>query len=169
MTGWIQSAGGPLLCAGPSAASGWRGIYGCSTPDRLSDYERACDVTAYVSVLRSGEDSVIVFGDEPLQSALVEQLDAVLVFRWVSCRSIADAERAIGQAPATLPEIESPTLFHAHEPGLVLFDAALCLNEAKDVQRARLTVGSYAISTERYAVPDQFEFLIHRFVRIRPS
>jgi hypothetical protein len=164
---WIHSAGGPLICASPAAGKLWKGTQGSSIKAVQSDYERACDQVDYVSVISCGSLQVLIFGDEPLQSAFVVKDEGVFVVRWVSCVSNESAASAIAQLPTRLPVIEEPTNFHLDDRGLIMFDASACGLEPIAFVNVDLKPGSFTVTTEKYKSEGAYEFIVHRLLRNR--
>lgn len=162
---WINSAGGPLVCASPVTGREWRGTHGSSVGEARSDYERACDQADYVSVIACSSSEVLVLGDEPLQSAFVMRNEEVLVLRWVSCVSSEGAVRAVEQLPSVLPSIEEPSKFSLKHRGLIMFDAAVGGIDPAVCSGVDLSPGSYSVTAEKYKRDGAYEFLVHRFLR----
>lgn len=164
---WINSSGGPLLCASTATGKMWRGIGGSSVGGAQSDYERACEQVDYASVIACDSSQVIVFGDEPLQAAFFSQNEDLMIVRWVSCISNEFAINAISQLPSKLPGIEEPTEFHLSEAGLIMFDAALDSVDPSLCARMDVKPGAFTVTTERYKSQGVYEFIVHRFLRRR--
>lgn len=162
---WINSAGGPLVCASPVAGKAWRGTQGSSVGEARSDYERACDQMDYVGAIACGSSQVLVLGDEPLQSAFVVKDEGVFVVRWVSCVSNERAASAIAQLPPTLPSIEESIKFRLDERGLIMFDAALSDIDPASCAGVELKPGVFTVTTEKYKSEGAYEFLVHRLLR----
>ena len=147
---WVHSAGGPLVCASPTAGRAWRGTLASSIGGAQSDYERACDQVDYVSVIACGSSQVLVLGDEPLQSAFVVKDEGVLVVRWISCVLSERAASAIAQLPSVLPTIEEPTKFRLDDRGLIMFDAALHSVDPAACASVDLKPGVFTVTKEKY-------------------
>ena len=162
---WINSTGGPLVCASSVAGGIWRGTRGSSIGGPESDYERACDQVDFVSVIACGSAQVVVLGDEPLQSAFVVKSEGVIVVRWVSCVSSAHAASAIAKLPSVLPAIEEPTKFRLDDRGLIMFDAAADCIDPAVVSNVDVKPGMFTATTEKYKSEGCYEFLVHRFIR----
>lgn len=162
---WVNSAGGPLVCASPAVGRAWRGTRASSVGGGQSDYERACDQVDYVSVIACGPAQVLVLGDEPLQSTFVVKDEGVLVVRWVSCVSSERAASAIAQLPSALPTIEEPTKFRLDDRGLIMFDAALDGIDPAVCASVDLKPGVFMVTTEKYKSEGAYEFLVHRLLR----
>jgi hypothetical protein len=162
---WVNSAGGPLICASPAAARAWRGTRASSVGGGQSDYERACDQVDYVSVIACGPARVLVLGDEPLQSTFVVKAEGALVVRWVSCLSSERAASAITQMPSVLPTTEEPTKFRLEDRGLIMFDSALDSIDPAVCTRVDLRPGVFTVTTEKYKSEGDYEFLVHRILR----
>lgn len=161
-TEWIYSAGGPLICAEHGTGQLWRGVRASSVGAQKSDYERACDVVDYLSVLRCGSGQVLVLGDEPLQTTIIDLSNETAIVRWVSCATSIAADEALANIPIELPQIEEPQKIQLNSNHLVLFDSASQLEESPTMLEVFLAPGLYKVSTEKYANPGLFEFLIHR-------
>ena len=162
---WIDTAGGPLICAAYPVGLSWGGTNASSIGEGRSDYARACEVMDYVGVIRCASSRVLVLGDEPLQTTLVSLADGIAIVRWVSCESEGDAEVALTAIPAALPQLEAPKSILIEAARLVLFDAAYSLDAAVGSMETELPLGLYEVSTEKFASPGVFEFLVHRMVR----
>lgn len=162
---WVNTKGGPLVCASLVAAKSWRGTHASSIGGAISDYERACDQTNYVGAIACASSQVLVLGDEPFQSAFVMKDECVLVVRWVSCISRERAEDAIAQLPSELPFIEKPTKFILDNVGLVLFDAALDGIDPAICARISMEPGSFSVTTQKYNSDRVYEFIVHRLIR----
>jgi Immunity protein 21 len=70
---WIQTTGGPPILMPARALAAWHGIGNDWVPadERAAgaapaDYDRACEVEGYSSLIDVGIDSAYVLGDEPL-------------------------------------------------------------------------------------------------------
>jgi Immunity protein 21 len=161
-TNWIYSAGGPLICAAYPIGLMWSGTRPNSTGEGPSDYDRACEVMDYVGIVPCASSQVLVLGDEPLQSAFVREAAGLAIVRWVACASASAAELALATIPAALPQIEEPKSIMVEAERLVLFDSACSLADVPQLLEAQITPGLYEVSTQRYASPGVFEFLIHR-------
>ena len=74
---WLSSTGGPLIVMSKNAASLWRGIDGSP-----SDYDLACQVSNYTEKLEVHNETVLVLGDEPLQTAIATSEEKTAIVRW---------------------------------------------------------------------------------------
>lgn len=162
---WVNSAGGPLVCASPAAGKMWRGTRGSSVGGVESDYERACDQTDYISVILCGSAQVLVLGDEPLLSAFALRDEGVIVVRWVSCVSNEHAANAIVQLPLVLPAVEEPKKIQLDDSGLIMFDAASDSVDPSSRARVNVKPGVFTVTTEKYKSEGACEFLVHRLLR----
>jgi hypothetical protein len=123
----------------------------------------------YVGVVPCASSSVLVFGDEPLQTTFVNHALGLVVVRWVSCASADDADGALAAIPTALPQLESPKSILIESERLVLFDAAYAFDMSPKSMEAKLAPGPYEVSTEKFASPGVFEFLVHRMLRTSGS
>ncbi|KAA3654431.1 MAG: hypothetical protein DWQ11_04535 [Proteobacteria bacterium] len=158
---WINSAGGPLVCASYVTAEAWQGVAGSSIGDVRSDYDRACEQFDYVGVVRCDSSEVLILGDEPMQSAFFLSSEKVFIARWVACESKEAAAIALATLPANLPSIEEATLFRLDSLGLVMFDAAEYTTSSACSSHINLPPGTYAVSTKEYKHQGRFHFLVH--------
>jgi hypothetical protein len=166
---WVNSEGGPLICAAPSAGASWRGNNASSTGDTTTDYARACDVLDYLGVIPCGPWEVLVLGDEPLQSAFTVTDGEVVIVRWVSCVSNERAAEVIAALPSQLPVIGEAVQLSVHEPHLFLFDAALDKPSVIEPHCVAVEPGRYTVTTESHKSDQEFEFLVHRFKKATAS
>ena len=162
---WVNSAGGPLICASPANGKMWRGTRGSSIDGTESDYFRACEQMDYINVIPCGASEVLVLGDEPLQSAFVLKDDSVIVVRWVSCLSNEHAASAIARLPSVAPVVEESKKFRLDESGLIMFDASLDRVDPLACANVDLQPGMFTVRTEAYEREGVCEFLIHRLIR----
>jgi Immunity protein 21 len=164
-TTWIDTAGGPLICATNQTGPIWCGTRGSSIGEVRTDYDRACEVMSYVGVVRCASSDVLVFGDEPLQTTFVSVAGGLAAVRWVSCTSVGEADAALAAIPSAMPQLEAPKSLLIRADKLVMFDAAYRLKEAPQSMATDVVSGLYEVSTERFARPGVFEFIVHRMVR----
>ena len=161
---WINSAGGPLVCASPATGRIWRGVHGSSVKSLETDYERACGQMDYVGIIPCGPSQVLILGDEPLQSAFAGTDEGVIIVRWVSCTSNEHATEAIAQLPVKLPTIEEPKTFYLNDSGLLMFDAALSSIDTA-ITKTEINPGIFKVTAEIYKKAGVYEFLVHRLLR----
>jgi hypothetical protein len=164
---WINSGGGPLICAESDIVTQWMGTQGLSAVDSVarSDYERACATTEYLQSILCGKGEVLVLGDEPLQSAfLTEQVDQPVIARWVYAQSRQEAEAALAKNLAEAFEISPRIKFQVKDGIIVLFDSALPGSEATPAFTYSIEAGRYEATTEKLEIKGRYSFLIHRFV-----
>jgi immunity protein 21 of polymorphic toxin system len=165
---WINSRGGPLICAETHIAAQWMGIRGLSAVNRVakSDYERACAAIEYLQPIPCGTEKVLVLGDEPLQSTfLTEQDGQQVIARWVYAQSHQLAEAALAKDGAEAFEISPRVKFRVNGGIVVLFDAALPGSEATQAVRSNIEPGRYEVTTEKLEINRVYSFLIHRFIK----
>lgn len=162
---WIDSAGGPLLCASRSAAKQWRGTQASSIGATESDYARACQAVTYLSIIACGSENALVLGDEPMQSAFVTSPEGLLIVRWVSCESYDVASSALRALPSLLPSVESPVRFKVCDAGLLMFDSAADGSAGLTSVETGIESGDVLVTTEKYVSRGQFDFVVHRFLR----
>ena len=126
----------------------------------------------YVGVVPCASSRVLVFGDEPLQTTVLSLNKGIAVVRWVSCLSEGDAQTVLADIPMALPQLEPPKSISIEAERLVFFDSAYSLDAAPRLLEAALSPGLYEVSTEKFASPGVFEFLVHRIAKaaeLRPT
>jgi Immunity protein 21 len=163
-TQWLNTTGGPIICAGAETARKWLGISGSSIQQTQNDYTRACSIVDYLDIIQCDNKSVAVLGDEPLQSKFFKIKNQLLIARWVSCQSHELAEKVLSSVPDQLPEMEKSKFIELNEPTLFMFDSSLNMNFESAFLQASLDAGYYSITVEKFSVRASFEFLIHRFI-----
>lgn len=164
----MDSGGGPLICATPSAREEWRGVNGSSVAGVATDYARACAELDYVGVIPCRSQEVLVLGDEPLQSTFARMGDDLIIARWVSCSSHERAAGVLASMPFRLPVISGVYQFLVEGPCLCIFDAAHDRHSmlASGSTISHVVPGRYEVTTESYKQDQEFEFLIHRLRRL---
>jgi hypothetical protein len=167
---WINSAGGPLICAEEHIANEWAGLGGLSAgfdDDCASDYERACASRAYVEAIACGVGSVLVLGDEPLQSSFFRTGDGALaIARWVYAQSNDDRNIAEFLSRSTADQVAPSISFSVVQGTLLLFDSAL-RGADELVQKStsvELEPGPYLVTSERYQLDGKYSFIVHRLL-----
>lgn len=122
---WLNSTGGPLICAEETIAKHWMGIDGNSAPDEPgNDYSRACQATEYLTLLNCNAGFVVVLGDEPLQSAFARLEDGSLaIIRWAYSK-LAAVENISSELLINLQALSPPVSFKVMHGPLILFDSA---------------------------------------------
>lgn len=157
---WVESQGGPLICASIACARDWKGVNGSSIRAQRSDYERACDCPDYLQPIKCASEEALVLGDEPLRSTLRSDSHGVLIARWIAAKSLEAAECALITVPLNLPQLESPVHFQIEDSSLVLFDAAIA--QPAPVGGVHVAPGRYRVETGHHFKTDEFDFVIHR-------
>jgi hypothetical protein len=164
---WVNSGGGPLICAERCVAVQWLGIAGnsASGASQKNDYERACSARQYLEAVTCAAGFVLVLGDEPLQSSFFRTDGGELaIARWVYAQLHGDVESFL-TAPAAENREQAPaTPFNVTQGPLLLFDSAL---RGTDVlvkcPKADLRPCSYRVTTEAWQLGRKFSFIVHRF------
>jgi Immunity protein 21 len=165
---WVNSSGGPLLCAAESVSKSWMGTRGLSSPSPrfTSDYERACATTEYLEHIPAGTGDVLVLGDEPLQSAFVRASNNLMIARWMYAQSHDQANTILQGPIGEALELTAKVPFVVKEDRIVLLDSALAGSQVIDkFDIAHIEPGSYKVTTEKIEMKTQYSFIIHRFLR----
>lgn len=159
---WLNSTGGPLICAEETIAKHWMGIDGSSALDEPgNDYSRACQTTEYLALLNCNAGFVVVLGDEPLQSAFARLEDGSLaIIRWVYSKSAA-VENIFSGPLVDLQVLLPPVSFKIMHGSLILFDSAF---QSVEGLRTDLAVGEYEVTTEQLC-RENYSFIIHKFCK----
>jgi Immunity protein 21 len=177
---WINSAGGPLICADEDFVRRWLGVTGLSFPavGVSSDYELACNSTAILDLINEDKRNAIVLGDEPYQSTFLEVEGRELsIARWVFAESTS-LESVLTGSLDDLIEVAPRKKFEVNKTVLYLFDSGMPGAEViepsavnpkgiKTHSKAQISGGMYSVTTERLQADKKYCFLLHRFI-IRP-
>lgn len=148
---FAESAGGPVIVIGCSAAKGWWGVFdadgnavdeGADIGGRLRDYDRACE--SDLGVIECGGRSVIVM-PEPEPTAFYPTDDGGLLVRWVG----ADSAAGLVAAALSIADDEWQdvgAVFVSDGEGCMIMDAAADGRaDDNDVAVFQLPAGSYAV------------------------
>jgi hypothetical protein len=146
--------------------SSWRGRP-VNAEDRIAgDYARAIEVREYIGKIPVGSGEALVLGDEPLPASLGPLGEKELVIiRWIHANDDQSADTAvdIASAASCVPE---GFLFENAGGEVVLFDSAFPGQEAKEVLRARLEEGTYAVGTAEVRPDPETHLLVHKLERL---
>lgn len=166
---WVNSGGGPLICAEEYIAARWLGIGGLSAPGtpQKNDYERACSTRQYLEALPCAAGAVLVLGDEPLQSSFFRAHNGdIAIARWVYAQSCDGVEKFLTEAIAGTSDSAPAIPFNLIQGPLVLFDSALRgLDALAQCPKADVKPGWYYVTTEKWQLERRFNFLVHRLLK----
>lgn len=166
---WINSAGGPLICAERFIAENWMGIDGLSVSDvtnAKTDYDRACGVSEYVMDIPCASHRALVLDDEPMQSAFVNTEGCLpMVARWVYAGIDQDVREILRTSIDRVVEIAKPIAIEIYRDSLVMFDAALRGSNLRgEYAETSIRPGRYYVTTDKLERTKQYCFLIHRLL-----
>jgi Immunity protein 21 len=155
-TDWIESGGGPLVVLARSLRHNWRGVFS-------NDYDEACAIKGYFGSINRSWGRVLVLGDEPLPTALVQRTDGPALVRGV----YAPSEDRLHQAALdvdldSLQPVERIMVGLRDEP-YVVFDSA-CDGLSAETLEMTLPAGICVVLT--YVVKDdehELSMVVHRF------
>jgi hypothetical protein len=124
---WVNSAGGPLICADEDFASSWLGTRGLSfrAAGVSNDYELACKTTAHLEIIKEDSRNALVLGDEPFQSSFFEtERGDFSIARWIFAES-ASSEAILMGPLDDLVEVAPRAIFEVDGGVLYLFDSEM--------------------------------------------
>ncbi len=168
---WITSEGGPYILATRNSALAWLGIQGLSAGDESqydNDYERACEVNDYVSVIAGTSHEILVVGNGPEDTAWLSRApDDILLVKWIG----ADSDQQVWEALQCL-DFESfetlPISFTVFEPKMFLFDSASRLVDIGDnCLELTFEPGCYGLSVLNYKPNDRLELDLIRLKKVK--
>jgi hypothetical protein len=134
---WL-SPGGPLVLVATDMASAWEGATG-------EDYNLACTVRDFASLVRWKGTGVLVLGDEPLPTCVYEDEQGSMFARWYYAPSDEDVNSALrGIRPHLRTPIEDIE-FEAQSENYILFDASESGRELSDRIDVYSSRGRYAL------------------------
>lgn len=167
---WIYSGGGPYLLATRTSAFAWLGTQGLSAGDGSrfeNDYQRACDVKDYASIIEGKPSDCLVIGDlpDPLTLMPISECEALIV----KCLYTDTDE----QVQAALKDVDTdffedfPFQIEVAEPELFLFDSAWRLADIEDNSlELNLKTGRYAISMQNYEPNERVSLHLIRLKKV---
>jgi hypothetical protein len=163
---WVNSRGGPLICAEEHVAVQWMGVDGLSASgaSQRNDYERACGTRQYLQAITCAAGFVLVLGDEPLQSSFFRADGGELaIARWVYAPPHDDVETYLTAPAAGNGDLAPAIPFNVTQGPLLLFDSALPGTEVlEQCLKANVRSGSYRVTTEKRQLSRKFSFIVHR-------
>lgn len=182
---WISSNGGPLVLLPKQVSSFWMGCYFSNTEGVLTneyeatdeqlailqlenvktDYDRACEVINYLSLIHVHGQTGIVIADEPCPTAWYpENLGGILV-RLRYTNEIKNIPNILLTLPNHIWEKES-FCFNLQEEILTLFDSAQHGKNVVDSIEIKLPLGDYEVFTANYSPDNQNALILHRLTKI---
>lgn len=127
------------------------------------DYEAACSVGGLAGLLRRPAGDVLVFGDEPLQTAVHRVGGALCVIRWGAAPSeeaLIDVVEGMDLQQCS-PQEENHVTFGERE--VVVAEAAGCRGDGEDFLSLRVAPGSYRVRSFYFEAPEEVWVVIHQF------
>ena len=162
---WIDSGGGPLLFLSHSLLPDWYGTDPSPELTEGTDYDRACEVESYGSVIPVGRGEAYVLGDEPNLTTWHSRSDLPggWLIRWVYAEEDTDLIRMLetNSNPWKLLETE---YFEIIDSPLVLFDSAYPGTDlpAKSLL-IELNPGRYEVPTFEFILEPTTRAIVHQF------
>lgn len=163
---WVNSTGGPLAFMDLEWASKWKGVSGLSFGSNyLSDYERACNVSGYTSILSVDDGDALILGDEPAQTtAQVIDQKTILLVRWLW----ADREQSILEVLSSSDLAVNPRWKSTGSAiGLpsgrgVLFDSSATGRDCREGVCVEVTPGRFTVSSLEWRKDSALGLVLHR-------
>ncbi|MES1213013.1 MAG: Imm21 family immunity protein [Singulisphaera sp.] len=174
---WIRSAGGPLILLGEFHLAEWHGVLRStlatgdttlpSAGESRSDYERACEVDAYVGQIRVGSSNALVLGGEPMDTGWIAspRLTGGMIVRWLFGDNEDEILQHVEKVSESMFRLDGHFSFEGNKA--VLFDSALA---GRNVSRfpdeclvIELGAGVYSVSTAVCRPENKMYAVIHRF------
>jgi len=164
---WVNSSGGPLVCGDKEAVSDWKGTAGFSGSkfgQKGTDYQSSCLVNDYVGHMDGYGNSIVVLGDEPLQTAFFHTFtEDLAIARWIYADPSVDINKELRSftesdslQPAVTLEIASGSI--------VIFDASVEFKNCSSSIIEGINPGLYKLTSEKFQIGRKYSFLIHRIL-----
>ena len=116
-TEWIDSAGGPFVVIPRSASATWKGI-------AAEDYDEACGVENYLGLLHREWGDVLVLGDEPLSTTIIQRAEGPAIVRWMYAPTKDGVEDAALTVDLDKVRPVETLIVELRDEPYVIFDAA---------------------------------------------
>ncbi|HRI66417.1 MAG TPA: Imm21 family immunity protein [Polyangium sp.] len=137
---WISTTGGPLLLIPEKSLSDWRGASG----DGL-DYDLACSATEFAEVVQWHGRSLLVLGDEPLLTMVIQGSTTTIFLRWMYAPDEEAIMRCLNRREWG-PPIEQLT-WKINESTHALIDSALDGHSVQNPMHVTLPIGENQVMT----------------------
>ncbi|TSC31608.1 Imm21 family immunity protein [Corallococcus sp. Z5C101001] len=153
---WVESMGGPLVMLPGSMRSRWTGT-------ACDDYRDACAIDGYAGVLKRDWGEVLVLGDEPLRTTVVERIDGPAIVRW----TCSPAEECLVDAALSFEAnahfVVERLVMTIRDESYVIVDSALRAEIAPGLE-LRIPPGTSRILTHIVReAGNEVAFVLHRF------
>ena len=142
---WYEPIGYPLIVLPKKTATFWGGIIENSG----KDYDFACSFSDYTSVAEYKETEIIVLGDEPLMTGLIQQdKDLIFIIRWVYAETESNVIRLIEQTnfDCSLEHLAHNQI-SLETADYVLFNSVEKFEDISDYLTFTIEAGKYSIDT----------------------
>lgn len=151
MNNWIETEGSPFVIVEQQYAHQW---------NDQEDYNAICSVTDYLSKIHKDNHVLLVMGDEPMATRIVNKDGAILIIRWKYAPDYLTVEKLLeNDIIAELEPIEEVEV-KWDSTELVLFDSLSTYCEASDKVLLSIQKTSCIIKTYNYQ-KDEVSLIIH--------
>lgn len=151
MNNWIETEGSPFVIVEQQYAHQWNG---------LEDYNAICSVTDYLGKIYKDNHVLLVMGDEPTATRIMNKDEVILIIRWMYAPDYSVVEKLLeNDIVAELEPIEEIEV-KWDSTELVLFDSLSCYCEASVKMFLSLQKTFCRIKTYHYQ-KDEVSLIIH--------
>ena len=158
---WITTNGGPFIALNVNDSTKWKGV------DDFH-YQKACELDSYVTQMQFSDFFGIVFGDEPLETALYMSHIGLFLVQWSTAENELDILECLKhlQTEKLGVPVES-TQIQINTP-IIIFDSALNFSGfEKEIEINSLYIPREVfftqIDTFEYSSSLGISLLLHRF------
>lgn len=141
MNNWIETVGSPFILIEQKYASQWNG---------QEDYDTVCSVTDYLGKIYKNNHTVLVMGDEPMATRIVEKDGATLIVRWMYAPNYSEVDKLLENDIITDLEPIEEIKIEWDSTELVIFDSLYLFSEAPVKKFLSLQNNSCMIKTYHY-------------------
>lgn len=151
MNNWIETEGSPFIIVEQQYAHQWNG---------QKDYNAICSVTDYLGKIYKNNHVLLVMGDEPMATRIVNKDGEILIIRWMYAPDYLTVEKLLeNEIVAELEPIEEIEV-KWDSTELVLFDSLFRYCEASVKRFLSLQDTSCIIKTYHYQ-KDEVSLIVH--------
>jgi hypothetical protein len=153
---WINSGGGPLIIIEKRFSTKWGG----ASKKKGIHYNIACDTSNYAEVKNIDPFDIVVLGDEPLQTTVINNKKDQFIVRWRYAESESDVLAALKIFKPEKPLESLSITWTTNE--LVLFDAAEIFVKGTKHLNIELLENKCIIETFEFSPKKDLSLLLHK-------
>lgn len=165
MNNWIETSGSPFVIVEQQYAHQWKG---------QENYNAICSVTDYLGKIYIDNHVLLVMGDEPMATRIVNKDGAILIIRWKYAPDYLTVEKLLENDIVTGAEPIEEVEVKWDSTELVLFDSLSPYCEASvkvflSLQKTSCIIKTYLYQKDEVSLGEFYQFNLSSCIRQQNS